>query len=189
MRAVALLVERRPNCHVVVLGGDDVSYGSRLPGGESYRQRLSAELGLACERVHFLGQVRYDIFLRVLKVSSVHVYLTVPFVLSWSVLEAMATGCLVVASQTPPVTEVIREGENGLLVDFLDHRALAERIGEALDHPERFAPLRERARRTVVERFNLARCLSLQLALIRTLAGRRLPRPAGAAPDPARLAS
>jgi glycosyltransferase involved in cell wall biosynthesis len=179
MRAVALLVERRPNCHIVVVGGDEVSYGAALPNGETYRQRIVTELGIECDRIHFLGKLPYGTFLRVLRVSRAHVYLTLPFVLSWSFLEAMSSGCLVLGSNTPPVAEVIRHGDNGLLVDFLDHRALFERLDEALEQPERFVEMRDRARRTVVDRYSVDKCLPLQIELVRSLARGRLPAPGG----------
>ncbi|MDZ5650660.1 glycosyltransferase [Nitrospirillum sp. BR 11828] len=84
-----------------------------------------AEVGdqLDLARIHFLGKVPYDTFLSVLRVSAVHVYLTYPFVLSWSLMEALASACLVVASDTAPVREVIKHGQNGLLVDFFSPRS------------------------------------------------------------------
>jgi glycosyltransferase involved in cell wall biosynthesis len=88
-------------------------------------------------------------------------------VLSWSLLEAMAAGCLVVGSRTAPVEEVMRDGENGLLIDFFSPEAIAERVDHALTHQTDLAPLRERARQSVVERFDLRRiCLPAQLKLI-----------------------
>jgi glycosyltransferase involved in cell wall biosynthesis len=95
-------------------------------------------------------------------------------VLSWSLLEAMSAGCLVVASRTPPVAEVMREGENGLLVDFFSPEAIAERVDYALSQQNELAPLRQRARATVVERFDLRRiCLPAQLKLVQSLQGER----------------
>jgi glycosyltransferase involved in cell wall biosynthesis len=105
--------------------------------------------------VHFLGKVAYTDYLRILQVSAVHVYLTYPFVLSWSMLEAMATGCLLVASRTPPVEEVVRDGVNGILVDFFDFEGLAQTVARALAEPNRYACLREEARKTVLTRYDL----------------------------------
>jgi glycosyltransferase involved in cell wall biosynthesis len=182
MRALPEILRRRPTAHVLLLGGDEVSYGRRLPPGDTWRQRLLKEVAVDPARVHFLGRIPYDQFIRVLHASSVHVYLTYPFVLSWSMLEAMACGCLVIGSATPPVQEVIRDRENGLLVDFFSAAQIAERIDEVLDHPDRMAALRAAARRTIVERYDLKRvCLPQFSELInRLLAGERPPGiPAG----------
>src|SRR4029450_6137762 len=141
---------------------------------KTWREAMLAEVGARIDqaRVHFLGQVSKSIFLRAMQLSSCHVYLTYPFVLSWSVLEAMACGCIVVASATPPVEEVVRHGENGLLVDFFHRQALAERVVEVLAAPERFMHLRKAARRTIVENYDLTSvCLPRQMALISDLVG------------------
>ncbi len=106
-------------------------------------------------RVHFLGKVPYPIFLKILQVSSAHIYLTYPFVLSWSMLEAMASGCLVIGSRTQPVEEVIQDGVNGLLVDFFSPLQIAERINEALEDPDRTNRIRKQARQTVIQRYDL----------------------------------
>lgn len=183
MRALPEILRRRPKAEILIVGGDEVSYGRRLPAGESYRQRLLAEVTIDPARVHFLGRIAYEAFVGLLQISSVHVYLTYPFVLSWSMLEAMACGCLVVGSATPPVQEVIRDRENGLLVDFFSTSAIADRIDEVLDHPDRMQALRDAARRTIVERYDLRRhCLPRLAQLVeRLLAG---GRPDGAPPAP-----
>ena len=117
--------------------------------------------------MHFLGRVAYPTFLKILQVSAVHVYLTYPFVLSWSMLEAMAAGCLVVGSRTAPVEEVIRDGDDGRLVDFFSPDEIAATVIEALADPELFAPLREKARQRIVEGYDLQRvCLPRQLDLL-----------------------
>lgn len=168
MRAAALIAERRPNAHFIVVGGNGVSYGDALPNGETYRQRMLKELPrLDLKRFHFLGRVPYEHFKTILKLSGVHIYLTYPFVLSWSMLEAMACGCLVIGSDTPPVREVINDGENGLLVDFFSPQAIAERVDEVFSAPDRLAPLRQAARRSIQERYDLRRCcLPQQLRLV-----------------------
>ncbi len=128
-------------------------------------------------RLHFIGHVPHQTLHDVLRISACHVYLTVPFVLSWSLLEAMACGALVVASATPPVHEVIRDGLNGRLVPFADPLALARTIAEVLAHPERHQPMRRAARRTVLEHYDLASvCLPQQLALVDRLLAKRRPR-------------
>jgi glycosyltransferase involved in cell wall biosynthesis len=172
MRAIPEIQRRRPQARIVIVGGDEVSYSPRLPPGQTYRQRLLAELGdrIDLSRVEFRGKIPYADYLALLRRSAVHVYLTYPFVLSWSLLEAMSAGCLVVASRTAPVEEVMRDGENGLLVDFFSPAAIAERVDYALTHQDEFAPLRERARASVVERYDLRRiCLPAQLRLVEAL--------------------
>lgn len=154
-RATEKLLRRNPDVHVVMIGGDRVSYGPGLAEGKSYKNHILAGVELDPKRVHFLGQVPYAAFRDVLHISSAHVYLTYPFILSWSMLEAMAAECLVVGSRTGPVEEVIDDGVNGFLVDFFDIDGLVDRLLDCLDHPERFAPLRRAARQAVVERYDL----------------------------------
>ncbi len=123
--ALPELLRRRPALQVVVLGGDEVAYGLTASGDASWRATLQAELDLDPTRVHFLGRIPHADYLRLLQVSAAHVYLTVPFVLSWSMLEAMACGAPVIGSATPPVEEVITDGHNGLLVDFFSPAMIA----------------------------------------------------------------
>jgi glycosyltransferase involved in cell wall biosynthesis len=178
MRALPELQRRRPRLQVVVVGGDGVSYGDAPPYGGSYREMLLAELGgrLDRERVHFLGQVPRQTYLQVLQVSAVHAYFTYPFVLSWSLLEAMAAGCLVVGSAHAPVSDVLQDGINGLAVDAFDAQAVADGIGAALDRPDRLQPLRDAARATVVRDFDLhERILPLWRSLLADVAARRTP--------------
>ncbi|TWA61054.1 glycosyltransferase involved in cell wall biosynthesis [Azospirillum brasilense] len=178
MRALPGILKRRPKAHVLIVGGDEVSYGQVSPDGRSYRDILMAELGSGIDRnrVHFLGKLPYGTYLSVLRVSSAHVYLTYPFVLSWSFLEAMAAGCLVIGSATIPVEEVLRDRQNGLLVDFFDGAALADRIDEVFEHPDRMQTLRDRARRTAVENYDLRTVtLPRHLALIDDLIAGRNP--------------
>ncbi len=178
MRALPEIQRRRPNLMTLIVGGDDVSYGKRLPPGQTWRQKMLAEIGgrLDMDRVRFVGHIAYGDFLAVLQVSAVHVYLTYPFVLSWSMLEAMAAGCVVVGSATAPVEEVIADGDNGLLVDFFSTTQIADAVDRVLDHPDRMAAMRARARQTIVERYDLTRvCLPRQMALVDALASGRRP--------------
>ncbi len=186
MRVVEELCRRRPACQFVVVGGDDVSYGARLPQGETYRARMLKELNIDVSRVHFLGTIPYDQYIRVLQVSAAHVYLTYPFVLSWSALEAMSAGCLLIASNTAPVVEVIEDGRNGLLADFFAPREIADRIEEALDGGAIWNDMRRRARETILDRYKLDECLRRHAKLLADVAGRRRPGRADGAPVPAK---
>jgi glycosyltransferase involved in cell wall biosynthesis len=161
MRALPQLLRRRKRVQVVIVGGDGVSYGAPPPPRSTFKEMMLQELGdkLDLTRVHFVGMLEYHDYLNLLQVSSVHVYLTYPFVLSWSFIEAMACGCLIVGSRTPPVLEVLQNGSNGLAVDFFAPKAIANRIESALEHPDRMQALRDAARRTAVERFDLKKVL------------------------------
>lgn len=173
LRMLPALLARRRAARVVIVGGDEVSYGVPAPQGKTYRQWLLAQLGDALDvsRLHFLGRVAYADFLSVLRVSSAHVYLTYPFVLSWSMLEAMAAGCLVIGSRTAPVQEVIEDGVNGWLCDFFDQAGWVDRIADALAAGAKLDPVRAAARQTILERYDLSRiCLPGQLALVQSLA-------------------
>jgi glycosyltransferase involved in cell wall biosynthesis len=175
MRALPAVLAARPKAQVLIVGGDEVSYGRRPANGECYREiYLREELGEAIDtrRVHFLGKVPYRVFLDVLRLSCAHVYLTYPFVLSWSLLEAMACACPLIASNTAPVREVVQTGRNGLLVDFFSPAALAERqIVSVLDKPQQMQPLRAQARRDIEERFDLERiALPRLICLVKELA-------------------
>ena len=163
IESVALLQQRRPQCHVVIVGENRVAYGKQLPGNQTYKELMISKVPLDLNRVHFTGLLPYPEYLQVLQSSSVHIYLTRPFVLSWSMLEALSTGCLIVASRTHPVTEVIEDGVNGLLVDFFSPQEIADRVEEALNSPTSMAPIRVKARETILERYNLAELLPKHL--------------------------
>ncbi len=159
MEAVSILFKKRPNCHVVIVGNDRVAYGRSLPDGKTYKQLMLETFDYDLSRLHFTGSLPYSQYLQVIQASSVHVYLTRPFVLSWSMLEVMSTGGLVLGSKTPPVEEVIEDGVNGLLVDFFAIDRIVERIEEVLDNPEKMANLRVKARETIQEKYDLSKLL------------------------------
>jgi glycosyltransferase involved in cell wall biosynthesis len=173
MRSLPRLLAGNPALQVVVAGGDEVSYGRRPPAGfASYREALMAELGNRVDwsRVHFLGKVPYATYRSLLQVSSLHVYLTYPFVLSWSMLEAMAVGVPVLGSDTAPVREVIRDGENGFFTDFFDHEALADRALALLARRDDIAGVGLRGRETALERYDFETVgLPAYLELLRPL--------------------
>ncbi|WP_375259713.1 glycosyltransferase [Citreimonas sp.] len=182
MRALPDILRSRPRAHVVLLGGEDTSYGAKPPQGRTWKQIFLDEVrpriaDADWARVHFLGRVPYDRYLSMLQVSSVHVYLTYPFVLSWSLLESMAAECAILASDTAPVREAITDGENGALTDFFDRGALVERLGALLDDPTRRADLGAAARRHVLDHYDLDTvCLPAQMAWVEGLAALD-PRP------------
>jgi glycosyltransferase involved in cell wall biosynthesis len=166
VRALPELLARRPEAQVVVVGGDEVSYGRAAPDGKSWREHMLAEVPLDLSRVHFTGKLPYGRYLSLLQVSSLHIYLTVPFVLSWSCVEAMSAGCLILASDTAPVAEVIRHEVNGLTCSFFDPGDIAARAAEALAAGTALEPLRRIARQTVLDRYALEHCLPRQIRLV-----------------------
>jgi len=170
MQAASRLMAERPNLHVVVVGGDRVAYGRKRKDGRSYKQAALEDLPFDRDRLHFTGLVPYGTFRSLMRISSLHIYLTVPFVLSWSMLEAMACGALLLASDTEPVLEVVEDGVNGLLTDFFDVDALVEKARQALDDPEGHRPLREAARQTILDRYSHHLLLPKQQKLIEDVA-------------------
>lgn len=133
MRALEQIQRAHPHCHAVIVGGDGVSYGRKPKDAPNWREQMLREVALDPTRTHFLGKVPRADYLRVLQVSAAHVYLTYPFVLSWSLLEAMACGACIVASDTAPVREVIEDGRNGMLVGFFDATEVAKKVLETIE--------------------------------------------------------
>jgi glycosyltransferase involved in cell wall biosynthesis len=169
MRALPLLQQLRPNARFVLVGGDGVSYGASPPPGQTWKNIFLSEVQsrLDMSRVHFVGRVPHNVLTELMRVSALHVYLTYPFVLSWSLLEAMSIGCLVLGSDTAPVREVIEHGRNGMLTPFFDVEALARNAADALERRAELTPLREAARKTVVDGYDLqSRCLPELVALL-----------------------
>ncbi|MCC5988499.1 MAG: glycosyltransferase [Pararhodobacter sp.] len=162
MRALPEVLRARPQAQVVIVGNDGVSYGPKPAGSRSWKEIFLDEVRdrLDLRRVHFTGHLPYGSFVQLMQATRVHCYLTVPFVLSWSMLEAMSAGALVVGSRTPPVEEMITDGVNGRLVDFLDTGEIAEALIDALARPQDHFAMREAGRAHVVENYDLRRiCL------------------------------
>jgi len=155
MRALEIICQRRPNCHVLITGGDSVSYGSKLPNGQNYREKMLAEVDIDLNRVHFLGKIPYDRHINMLQVSLIHIYLTVPFVLSWSMLEAMSAGCLILGSDTTPVKELIKDGDNGLLFDYFSPQQIADQVDKVFSDPDKVAHIRTNARNFIIKHYNV----------------------------------
>ncbi|TAN49252.1 MAG: glycosyltransferase [Methylococcaceae bacterium] len=177
MRALPDILARRPKARVLIVGGDDVSYGARPADGQKWKNIFLNEVkdripSENMARVHFLGNIPYQQFIPLLQLSSLHVYLTYPFVLSWSLLEAMNVGCAIVASDTAPLQEVITHNETGLLTSFFDPQALAETVVTLMGQPEERARLGANARVFAAQRYDLAKvCLPQQIAWVKSLAG------------------
>ena len=172
IRAIPHLQRLVPDAKLVVVGNTTgVSYGAPCPEGE-WKDVFLAEIEGQYDpsRVHFTGKVPYEQFIPILQLSKAHVYLTYPFVMSWSLLEAMSCGCAVVGSATAPVQEVIRDRHNGLLVDFFAPQQLAEAINELLNDRNLAQELGKAARSTVLQHYRLADCVQRQLALMALVA-------------------
>ena len=175
MRALPAILRQRPNARAVLVGGDGVSYGAPPASGKSYRSTYLSEVetDLDISRVHFVGTIPYNIYLQLLQISAAHVYLTYPFVLSWSLLEAMSVGCAVVGSSTQPVQEVITDGRNGILVDFLSPEDISTAVIDILARPDRYKSLRACARHTIINQYDLNTvCLPAHIKLINDLMAR-----------------
>lgn len=172
MQSVEKLLKVRPNAQILIGGEDRVCYGPKLPDNMTFKKMMLEKLDLDMSRVHFTGPLPYTEYLKLLQVSSAHVYLTYPFVLSWSLLEAMSVGCCIVGSNTKPVQEVIKDGHNGLLVDFYDVDSIVEKVGYVLDNQDKVQSLKGNARQTVIDRYDLRKLLPLHLEFIGKIANK-----------------
>jgi glycosyltransferase involved in cell wall biosynthesis len=180
MRALPRLLRERPGARVLIVGGDEVSYGARPPKGQTWKQIFIDEVrgqipDADWARVHFLGRIPYDRFLRLLQVSRVHVYLSYPFVLSWSLMEAMSCGAAIVAGDTAPVREVITDDETGRLVDFFDREALVDTVCTLLADEAARQRLGKAARDLIRTRYDLHTiCLPRQVGWVQEVAAARV---------------
>lgn len=168
MRALPDILARRPQAHAVIVGGEDRGYGRMPPDGKSWKAVMLGEVGarLDMARVHFTGRIPHEGLVALFRITRAHIYYTYPFVLSWSLVEAMGCEAPIIGSDTAPLAEVVRDGENGILLPFFDHARLADAVADALANPDRHEPLRRAARRTMLERFDLhGICLPKQVAL------------------------
>ncbi|MET0311918.1 MAG: glycosyltransferase family 4 protein [Burkholderiaceae bacterium] len=174
IRSLPALLRARPQAQVVIVGGTGTSYGAKPPAGKTWKDIYVEEIrgemdDAAWARVHFVGNLPYERFIRMLQVSSVHVYLTYPFVLSWSLLEAMACGCAIVASDTAPVREVVTHGETGRLVDFFDGKGLVREVSALLDDAIQRRTVGDSGRERILEGYGLQQCLRRQLEWVHSL--------------------
>lgn len=169
MRSLPAILEKRENLTVLVVGEEGVSYGGAPPNGQSWKTLFLEEIrplvnDQQYDRIVFLGKVSYPAFKQILCVSTVHIYLTYPFVLSWSLLEAMSSGCAIVGSKTSPVEEVIENEKTGILVNFFEHEELSEGVLSLLENQEKRSMLGGNARGFIKERYDLkTRCLPKQI--------------------------
>ena len=161
-------MKSNPNAKVLIVGGDGVSYGSKPPGNAKWKDIFFSEIESSLtdrekKRIFYLGFISYDNFISLMQVSTVHIYLTYPFVLSWSLLEAMSIGCSVIASDTSPLHEVISHNQNGLLVDFFDYEKLAKYTLDLLSNPILREKLSKNARESIISKYDLKLCLEKQI--------------------------
>ena len=178
IRAIPELQRLCPKAEIIIVGETEgVSYGAECKDGE-WKDVFLKEIDGQYDpsRVHFTGSLNYEDFLKVLQLSKAHVYLTYPFVLSWSMMEAMSTACPIVGSSTEPVKELIKDGQNGLLIDFFDHHALANSIAELINNRALATKLGANARQTILKDYSLDQCVSRHLALMNLVAHGGLSR-------------
>ena len=172
MRALPHVMAERPNVRVLVIGGNEASYGKQIDHPNGLRGQMQAELGDTVDysRIHFLGRVPVLDYQRIIQVSRCHVYLSMPFVLSWSTLESMSMGATIIASDVAPVREAMTHGETAILVDYFDHEAIARQIVDVLSRPEDYAHLGPAARQHVIDTYDFeSKCLSVHLREINAL--------------------
>ncbi len=174
MERAEKLLQKRKNLHVVIAGEDRVCYGPKLRN-ITFKELMLKNLNLDLSKLHFTGGLPYKEYRKLLQISSVHCYLTYPFVLSWSMLEAMAAGCLIVASKTQPVEEVIKDKQNGYLVNFYNIEEFVKTIDEILEakannggiHSDKNQKIKMNARKTIVENYDLKELLPRHIEMIK----------------------
>lgn len=170
IRAIPAILAKAPTAEIVVVGAErGQSYGVSPNSGKSWKQIFLEEIDGSYnpEQVHFVGNLAYQRYLHLLQLSAAHVYLTYPFVLSWSCLEAMSCGCPIIGSSTPPVEEVLKNGQNGLLCDFFKPQQLADSVHLLLEDRRLATKLGHAARNTILKKYNLRTCVDHQINLIK----------------------
>lgn len=175
LMAAELILKQRPKAHIVVVGHDRGGYGDPPPKGCTHKEVILGSCDLDRRRVHFMGCVGQSIVVKVLQMSTVHVFLTYPFLISYSVLEALACECVLIASDTGPVREIVADGTNGLVVDFFDAEQIANLACSVLARPEDFALLGRRGRDLIARKYNALINVNRQIELIRNVAARDEP--------------
>ncbi len=170
LEAISEVLKKRPSAHILLIGQDtpNVSYGRRREDGQGWLTALKKQLSSKIDwsRIHCLGKIPHIELINIFRITSAHVYLTYPFVLSWSMLEAMSCGALVIGSETAPVLEVIQHGKNGLIVPFADSNKLAKQLIQILNQPEDFTAMRFAARETIESNYKLEKCINEQIKII-----------------------
>lgn len=165
MQAVERLQKRRKNLHVIIAGEDRVCYGPKL-ADTTYKKLMLQKLDLDLDRIHFVGKLPFARYVNLLQISSAHVYLTYPFVVSWSLFDAMSCACPIVASATEPVMEFVENNKSGLLFDFYNIDEQVEKIEYALNNREKMASIRANARNVIVENYSLSKMIPQHLEYI-----------------------
>ena len=177
VRSIPLIQKQNPDAHIVIIGSDKgTSYGAPCPKGE-WKEHFLKEIegDYDKSKVHFTGQIKHDSFIKFMQITSCHVYLTYPFVLSWSLLEAMACQAPIIGSNTAPVQEVITHGVNGMIVDFFSPTDIAASVDELVNNRALGFAYGKNARNTILKKYTLDECLDKQINLIKMITGGNIP--------------
>ncbi len=186
MRSAKLIYQQYPDVQIIVIGTDRIAYGGdeSYTGGKSFKDWVMAQDEYDLEKIRFVGRVNPHELAKVLAASDLHIYLTVPFVLSWSMMDAMSCGAVVLGSATSPVKEMIRDGENGLLADFFKPEEFAEKAVKVLKDPDQYRPLGRAAEQLVRDQYSLDAILPMMLKMYEDARNTPVHEPIGA-PRPA----
>ena len=174
MQSIEILMKRRPKAHFLMIGDDGVSYGAKIANGQTYREKMLEELSLDTSRLHWFGKLSFDKYASILSHSMAHIYMTVPFVLSWSVLEAMSIGCPLVASKTSPLFEVIKDNENALFADFFAPEDIAQKVSRLLDDESLRKKISKNGRKTLIQKYSIKKILPTYEKLITSIASGKI---------------